>query len=183
MLAVEGIGMNAILTDSFSSNLGAVDVTELMARLTLTAEKVAAGTREGLEKMMAAQCIGLNAIFTALVLRAQANSQNLEVFERLIRIGLKAQSQSRATAESIALMQTPTVFAKQANIANGPQQVNNGLPAFAAVARADRFESRPIELLESHGERLDGGTASAAGTSRQDLATVGKVHRTAQRRG
>ncbi len=41
-------------------------------------------------------------------------------------MALKAQSNSRATAEALAAIQNPpTVFARQANIANGPQQINN----------------------------------------------------------
>lgn len=177
VMAVEGIGMNAVLADSFSSKLGAVDVTELMTRLTLTAERVATGAREDLEKILAAQSVALNAIFTELALVARQNiTTNIEVFERLIRIALKAQSQSRATAESIALMQTPTVFARQANIANGPQQINNGLPT-ERVARARNSGSRPNRLLEADGERLDAGTPSKAGNSNQDLATMGAIDR------
>ena len=104
---------------------------------------------------------------------------NIEVFERLIRIALKAQSQSRATAESIALMQTPTVFARQANIAHGPQQVNNGvtLSGPTGIARAEKSESRPIELLEAYGERMDGGPTGTSSDRDQELATVGAIDR------
>ena len=183
VMAVEGIGMNALVTNSFSSKLGAVDVTELMARLTATAQSVATGTREGLETMLAAQCVALNAMFTDLALRAQLNYQNGEIFERLMRLGLKAQSQSRATAESLALMQSPpTVFARQANISNGHQQVNNGIPQADRVARAEKLDSLPNELLEAHGERLDGGATGTASKRDQALAAVEKVNRPSKRR-
>ena len=44
-----------------------------------------------------------------------------------LRLALKAQAQSRATAEALAaIKQGPVVIARQANIAHGPQQVNNG---------------------------------------------------------
>ncbi len=173
VMAVEGIGMNAVLADSFSTKLGAVDVTELMAQLTATAGRVAGGTRQDLEAILAAQFVALNAIFTDLAVIARLNlTSNVEVFERFMRLALKSQSQCRATAESIALMQAPTVFARQANIANGPLQVNNG------VARAGALEPRPIELLEAHGERMDGGAANATRASRgdQEVAAVGAVH-------
>lgn len=49
------------------------------------------------------------------------------------------------------------VYAKQANISNGPQQVNNGLPAQAT--HAEKIANQPNELLEAtNGERLDTGT-------------------------
>jgi hypothetical protein len=44
----------------------------------------------------------------------------------------KAQAQCRATFETIALSKNPPVFARQANIAQGPQQINNTM----SVARA-----------------------------------------------
>ena len=43
-----------------------------------------------------------------------------------LRVALKAQAQCRATLETLAEMkQPPTLLARQANIAHGPQQVNN----------------------------------------------------------
>ena len=43
--------------------------------------------------------------------------------EMLLRIGLKSQSQCRATLETLAQIKNPPiVYAKQANITNGPQQ-------------------------------------------------------------
>jgi hypothetical protein len=42
-----------------------------------------------------------------------------------LRLALKAQTQCRATVETLATMKNPVVFAKQANIAHGPQQINN----------------------------------------------------------
>jgi len=51
---------------------------------------------------------------------------------------LKAQSQCRATLEALAAIKNPPiVYARQANIAAGPQQVNNGVPGpVRADARA-----------------------------------------------
>ena len=42
---------------------------------------------------------------------------------------MKTQSQYRSTIETLPAMKyPPVVFARQANIANGPKQVNNGVP-------------------------------------------------------
>ena len=45
-----------------------------------------------------------------------------------MRLSLKAQGQCRATLETLAVIKNPPVFAHQANIAHGPQQVNNTRP-------------------------------------------------------
>ena len=63
-------------------------------------------------------------------------------------------------------------FLKQANIANGPQQVNNEVPP----SRAREIESQQTKLLEAeHGQRLDTGAASTASGADQELATVGAI--------
>jgi hypothetical protein len=92
-----------------------------------------------------------------------------------------AQGQCRATLETLAVIKNPpVVFAKQANIAHGPQQVNNNS---ADIARASESEKPQTQLLEQqHGERLDTGTASAASDSYQTVDTVEAIHRPAQRR-
>ena len=52
-----------------------------------------------------------------------------------LRLALKAQSQCRATLATLAAVKNPqpVAFVRQANIAHGPQQVNN-----AAAAEASR---------------------------------------------
>ncbi len=73
-------------------------------------------------------------------------------------------------------------IAKQANIAAGPQQVNNGVPAFSPHAREN--PSTPNELLESmHGEWMDTGKACATIGSNQALVPVEPVNRTENTRG
>ncbi len=95
-----------------------------------------------------------------------------------MRLALKAQSQCRATLETLATIKNPpVVFARQANIANGPQQVNNGT---AAPARAENATITPNGLLETHPvTRLDTGTAGTAGGGDPALAAVGAIDGTA----
>lgn len=179
---VEGIAQNTLAAFRFASDLPTVDITEAFAESLRASRKIVEGDLGSLEAMLGAQAVTCNAIFTDLSARAQRNYQNGEIFERLLRLALKAQSQCRATAESLALMKNPPIFAKQANVTSGPQQVNNVVSATAIASRATNSESEPNKLLEAHGERLEGGTAQAAGSSNQDLATMGKVHRSAKHR-
>ena len=103
-----------------------------------------------------------------------------------MRIALKAQSQCRATLETLAQIKNPpVVFARQANIAQGPQQVNNGMtPAGEPRAGAGETEKPQNKLLEAqHGERVDFGAPGAAVGSDPELATVGGGDGAEVRRG
>jgi hypothetical protein len=95
-------------------------------------------------------------------------------------LGLKAQAQCRATLQTLFEMKNPqpVAFVKQANIASGPQQVNNGVASQPpSLARISANPSN--ELLElSHEQRLDTGTAGTASGARPCLETVGAVVRT-----
>ena len=90
--------------------------------------------------------------------------------ESYLRLALKAQAQCRATIETLADMKNPpVVIARQANISNGPQQVNNGQPP-----RAANSETSPNELLEkADGQRLDAEATGAASTGDTKLVAVG----------
>jgi hypothetical protein len=85
---------------------------------------------------------------------------------------------SRATLETPApIKNPPTAFARQANIANGPQQVNNTTVVPDASRVRANPESVPTELLEAHVERVDTGAAQAPGRGDQAVETVGIVNR------
>jgi hypothetical protein len=81
------------------------------------------------------------------------------------KLALKAQSQCRATLETLAAIKhpQPITFVRQANVAHGPQQVNNSTPSTAESTRARELENAPNELLEQHGnQRLDAREAENA---------------------
>jgi len=77
--------------------------------------------------------------------------------EDKIRLALKVQAQLRATIQALADLKNPRpiAFVQQANIAHGPQQVNNAArPAGPSGARESA--NQPNELLEGpRGERMD----------------------------
>ena len=107
----------------------------------------------------------------------------VDQIDRFPRLALKAQGQCHATLETLARMKSPpAVFARLANIAQGPQQVNNTLnrtelaPA-AGLARAGNHETEQKKLLEVHGGWLDSSTVGTSVIGDQALATVGTRHR------
>ena len=123
----------------------------------------------GPEAMLVTQAHALDSIFTELARRSALNmGEYIEASEKYMRLALKAQAQCRATIETLAALKNPPiVIARQANISNGPQQVNNGAPP----PRAEETPTAPNELLETdHGKRQD--TRGAATPVASDLAMV-----------
>ena len=181
-LMVEGLAMNAVVGVTFSQKLGNLDLTEAFAQVLVRTREITGHDTQSTEAILAGQVMSLNAIYTDLAIIARQNMPNAVIFERLMRLALKAQSSCRATAEALAAIQNPpTVFARQANFAAGTQQINNG-SADLLPPRARNSGSLPNKLLEANGDGLDTGAPRATGAVNQDLATVGAVDRTRDHR-
>jgi hypothetical protein len=113
------------------------------------AERVKAGDLEG---MLTSQAVTLNAVFTTLTHSARS-TKLLDHFDHYLRLALRAQSQCRATLETLAVVKNPPVFAKQANAA-GQQVVNNGV--MVGGSRAGKEAGEQNGLLEApNAERVD----------------------------
>lgn len=167
----------AVTIKEYSKNYGDLDLRGLVGELVDQAQEVNDGNLERAEGMLMVQAHTLDAIFNNLAQRA-VNTEYMDTLDRYLRLALKAQSQCRATLETLAAIKNPAplAFVKQANFANGPQQVNNGVGANAS--RAGISENQPNKVLEGqHGERLDLGTASATGGTDSPMETVGAVNR------
>jgi hypothetical protein len=120
-MMVEGLGMNAATAAAYSKSLGELDLTECMAALIAATRKVQEGNLADLEAALTAQAVTLNSMFTHLAYQS-SHMTIVDQIDRFTRLALKAQGQCRATIETLALMKNPpTVFARQANIAHGPQ--------------------------------------------------------------
>lgn len=162
-LVMGGMAGNAATARVFSKGLlGESDLTECFEAIQDSAARVNRGDLAGLESVLVAQSVALDKIFNEMARRAAQNmGEFLDATDRYMRLALKAQSQCRATVETLATIKNPpVVFAKQANIANGPQQVNNGGAPIAgqvrAPARAGNSDFLKSELLERcHGDNLE----------------------------
>ena len=157
-----------------------LDLQALVEELTKEVTAVNGGDLGRAVAMLSAQAHSLDSIFGDLARRA-AVQESLPQMDGLLRLALKAQSQCRTTWETLAAIKTPpsVAFFRQANIAAGPQQVNNGVPA-GESSRAREIENLPNGLLEvQYGERLDIGTTGAASGVNRHLAPLGKIERAA----
>jgi hypothetical protein len=178
-LAADGVTGNTIAILEWSKGLyGDIDVTSLQRSVVESTRRVAGGDLSGAEALLMSQVMTLNAIFVTLARRAQAN-ESVSQFQVNLRLALKAQGQCRATVETLALIKNPPVFAKQANITSGPQQVNNApvVNGPQQHARVKNVETEPNKLLEGNCERVDGNEKAAAKAGDPALASVGKVDR------
>jgi len=171
--------LTATTYKAFAGGGEALQVTDLMGELRKAGEEVAGGDMTRVEKMLVHQALTLDAIFNNMAQRS-SRQDSFKGIEVLMRLALKAQAQARSTAEALALLKNPMPYIRQANITNGPQQVNNGAKPeqyAQAHASAGDFQTAPNKLLEADHERLDIGAPQAAGRADQKLEAVGAVNR------
>ena len=154
-------------------------VNDLVKAMKKAGDEAVAGNLARTERMLANQLLTLNAMFDNLAQRAHRQT-DFKAIETMTRLALKAQAQARATAETLAVIKNPMPYIKQANIAQGHQQVNNG----TQPTHAGNFQTKPNELLETqHGERMDTRAATAASPRYQAVEAVEPVNRPNKRRG
>lgn len=192
-LATDGVATNAMTARLFLAySQPDLSITEMVQSLKDHGQRVNGNDLAAAERMLTAQAIALDTIFSEMARRSAMNlGQYLDASERYMRLALKAQGQCRATVEALAAIKNPpVVFAKQANIANGPQQVNNGVAPGrpqCASAPAHAHEQSGIKSNEllgiENGKRLDAGAQGAAGLANPRLAAVGTVYRAKVGRG
>jgi len=168
----------ALTLMEYNKNFGELSINTLIDDLGKQCELANGGDLRRAEAILTAQAHTLDALFHTLARRAALNmGEYMNAAETYLRIALKAQAQCRATLETLAAIKNPqpVAFVRQANIAHGPQQVNNGA---VSASRAEESVNQPSKVLEhEHGERLDSRAAGAAGGTDSPLEAVGAVNR------
>lgn len=157
-----------------------MDFIDLAQQVEALQAKLKGGSLETVEAMLLGQALALQSMFVDLAVRAK-NQTEISQLQCVTGLALRAQNGCRATLQTLAEVKFPrqAVFAKQANIANGPQQVNNG-----AAAPAPAKDVTPSnELLELPDARMDSGTQGEAGGADTWLATVEAINRATVSRG
>ncbi len=177
---------NALAIQAFTPEADLASTIGALIDKTLDAKLNSLMDIEGTAGTLVAQAATLDTIFTTLARRAAANMDtHLQATESYLRLALKAQAQCRATLETLAEIKNPrqVSIVQQANIAHGPQQVNNAAPPPAqgtvtTQARTENSGKPSNELLEQqHGARMDTGTKGAPGRAHPQLETLEKRQR------
>ena len=171
-----GITATKLLAPSFPEP----DLGELIKCLLENVAATAKGDLSRAEAMLVSQAQTLDLLFHKLTRQAVHNIGSYpETVALYMKLALRAQSQCRAVAETLHEMKypRPVAFFQQANIANGPQQVNNGGAAAPQASRVGENQNRPNELLEGigNGERLDGEATQSTAASHTQMATLGEI--------
>ncbi len=163
----------------YGKSAGNLDLIGLLDALSEQTKAACNGNLKRAESMLTAQAHSLDAIFNKLAQRA-VNAEYLEHLDCYLKLALRAQSQCRATWETLAAIKNPPMmgYVKQANIAHGHQQVNN-VPATAIEAPRTREKKKPQNKLlgENDGERLDTRATGAAGGINPAMEAVGEINR------
>ncbi len=133
--------------------------------LLIEALKVSMAADGDASQTLRAQTDVLDALFHKLTNLALSQTQ-LPSIEGLMRLALKAQSQSMRTAEALASIKTPPkVFAKQLNVGNAVQVNNGGQPE-------ENSQKAPNEVSSEHEPR----TEPRAIEENSSMETVGAFH-------
>ena len=184
----------AMVIEAFDGNLLGKDTSleGLIEALRDSMDRTKGGDLSTVEAMLVGQATALQTIFVSLARRAQVqqSQRNLEAF---LGLALKAQAQSRATITALVDLKfprQPATFVKQANIAAGNQQVNNGAASDAnpeqdtpvrrhagdsATAQNKLMEKKPGPPIQ----RMDARAAPPPERGHQTVETVEPIHRAA----
>lgn len=163
--------LSAAVIESYKDNIQGESLDFVLALGILEREvsKVKGGDLSKIEEMLLSQAVALELMFTSLARRAKAQEQLLQ-YETHMRFALKAQNQSRATLQALIQLKQPsqTTFVKQANIAQGHQQVNN-LP--------EKNITPQNELLRGDYAKLDNRRTPTAEGVNSTLEALDKINR------
>lgn len=162
----------AVTLKEYAKGLDGVPVMGLVEELAVLSKAVQGGDLTRAETMLVTQAHTLDALYNSLARRAM-KAEHMNIFDRYLRLALKAQSQCRATLETLAVIKNPpVVYARQANIAHN-QQVNNQTALPPAHAGNQEINQTEYLLEVQHDEGLDTGTPGATVAANPHLAAVG----------
>lgn len=157
-----------------------IDVPGLLATLSDQAKAVSSGDLSRVEALLTNQADSLQALFVAMVERS-LRQEYVAYVEPYMRLALKAQGQCRATLQTLAeIRNPPVIYARQANVTNGPQQINNNLD----LSRTRESTIPPTQLSgATHALPTDTRASSDAGRDDSQLEAVAEVHGAKDTRG
>ena len=178
------IALGSITSSDFSKpTIGEIEIFSAMEVMRGKVDEVRDGNLKGLETTLTVQATTLDTMFNSLARRAN-HSDTMPKLEIYMRLALKAQAQCARTIEVLATMKNPpVVFAKQANITNGNQQINNGSVQNNKVTdkptHAGKTVNQSNELLEvNHGNTtMDFRAETAASGKDKAVAALDTIDR------
>ncbi len=190
----EGVASNAFVSLMFAQHSGVAsksgdELNDLVRATRAAVDSAAKGNTAQADSLLTSQAIALNSVFLEMSRRAALNlGEPLGAMETYMRLALKAQAQCRTTLETLAEIHNPksVAFVKQANIAGGHQQINNGTgpgePAADRPREQNNFEQSKLLEETQNGQRLDTGTTPSTVDGDPQMAPMGALNRAADLR-
>lgn len=149
-----------------------LDTPALMEQLESQAKAIQNGDMAHAEAMLMGQATTLQSLFGRLAQRGMS-CEGITAFEANMRMALRAQSQCRATLETLSHIKNPPIYTTQVNATTGPQQVNNG-GAIPKQTEENKFEQ--TQLLEaSNDEWMDTGATGKTSAGNKALEAMGEI--------
>ena len=149
---------SAIVIDTYQGNImgSDPDLLTLVDGLNDTFKEVKSGDLSEMEAMLISQATALQTIFTSLARKAHSQTYQKH-YEAFLGLALKAQAQSRATITALVDLKYPrqATYVKQANIAHGAQQVNNGTAPQSNGVNYAQAHTPAKEIENSQNKLLD----------------------------
>lgn len=153
-----------------------VDAPTMLDVLRDQAGAVQGGDMARPEAMLSGQATALQSLFVRLTELAMLQNR-LPNIDGLMRVALRAQSQCRATLETLsAIKNPPIVYAKQANVTTGPQQ-NNFVTEAPMQAGEKKIEPIRLSIGDSHELYQNTRTSGHAGKTNPAMETLAEVNR------
>ncbi len=168
---------SALTLKEYSKTYDQLELMSMIEELRHQVDETINGNLGRAEAMLTTQAHTLDAIFGNLARRA-IRAEYLSNFDTYLKLGLRAQSQCRATWESLAAIKNPMgrAYVGQANFAHN-QQINNQ----AEPSRTRENKKSPNKLMENKehepDEWLVRGTPEEAVRVDSHLETVGEIDR------
>ena len=146
-----------------------IDLQYTQAMLERSIGEVKNGNLADVEAMLYSQAYALNAMFATLMTRAN-RQEYMPPTQALMSLAFKAQNQSRATLQALVDLKQPRqpTFVKQANIAQGHQQVNN---------LVEKNQNPQNKLLEGETYDLDSRPQGKAKIVNSNMEAMGEINR------
>ncbi len=167
----------AVIVCDYSKAFDEQDISALMTELGTSMESLRTNDLSRCENMLLGQAHALQSMFTHLSRRA-INQEHMKNIEAFLRMAFKAQNQCRMTLETLATIKNPPIiYAKQANINHGNQQVNNGSSTPSHVEKTETSRNELLEKNRHETEWLDTRAPSKTSRADKEMATMEKVQR------
>jgi len=146
-----------------------IDLQYAQALIERGIDNINKGNLEDIEGMLYSNACALNVVFTTLMTRAN-RQEYMPSTQALMTLAFKAQNQCRSTLQTLIDLKQPrqSTFVKQANIAQGHQQVNN---------LAEKNLDSQNKLLGSEAYDMDSDSKTEAKGINPNMEAMGKVYR------